>query len=475
MALPVLNFSGYSTSSMKPIDLMKALQGGMQTAAMPKQLDSQQTAMDLSNALQKNQLQYAPQMSQADLAYRQAQTPALQAQTGLTSQQSQYYAPNIISEMMARMSQSRLQDEQTKYYGDKTNSEIAQNNADAGFKTEQTRFLPLQNAMEAQRTLNTGTRFGQAYQLSTMLKNMGAPAREAWIAQNPQPYSEMLNTLGNTSLANQNNQGNDMVSKMMSQLFSGQQLTINPQQQQELAKSTNASQLGITVPNNQPAVGQMSTFQTNPEQVKQLQSVLESSVNKGLVTAATRRQMEGAQQVEQIMNSPEFKEKVSSASEYAGAFGKGKAAVSALMQKNPKAYEDYISLVNQDMVLLQNRIKTLDQMGSTDSQREELHGLYQKTMDSSTSNPKQFIHQFNELGKSVERVGKAVEKSARPFRVTEGNILQGFSPITQGMKQQNQGNLGMVTVQSPSGQILNVPADKVEMLLADHPDHKRVG
>jgi hypothetical protein len=125
--------------------------------------------------------------------------------------------------------------------------------------------------------------------------------------------------------------------------------------------------------------------------------------------------MEGAVQVQQIINDPGLNQRAMNASNYAGALGKGSAALAALSQKNPVAYEDYLNFKNTDMVLLQNRIKTLDQMGGTDKQRKELQGMYKKAMDSFTSNPAQFMIQFNKLKESLDNVARGVQKSATPI------------------------------------------------------------
>jgi hypothetical protein len=176
-----------------------------------------------------------------------------------------------------------------------------------------------------------------------------------------------------------------------------------------------------------------------PEQNANLKNISELAANKGLTTAATERQLEGAIQVSGIMNNPEFQNKAIAASEYAGALGKGKSAVDALSQKNPQAYENYISFVNHDMVLLENRIKTLDQMGATDSQREQLQNLYKKTMDSITSNPKQFITQFNMLGESLDRVAQSVGVSASPASNAPLKRLQKYNPIPEPGQQSAPG------------------------------------
>ena len=64
------------------------------------QLQQQNLQQQIADTLIKqSQAQYAPQMNAADLAYKLAQTPNLQANTALTQQQAQYYGPKTLSDI----------------------------------------------------------------------------------------------------------------------------------------------------------------------------------------------------------------------------------------------------------------------------------------------------------------------------------------------------------------------------------------
>lgn len=371
----------------------RALANALAKAQLPYAAPSAQAqlqAQQLANALKQNDLNYAPQMSQADLAYKQAQTPYLRAQTGLVDQQSKYY--------------------------------------------------PFDELIKAQAANQSSSRFGQAYQLRQTLLAMPAPTRAAWIAENQDAYNQMTADLAN----GQGKQQSLITPAILEQYFPGasqQQPDSTGNNLQQVLQQTGSSPVpnyltrtGQSIQTQQPIVKPGAFAQPTQELNDLTRKASIMAANKDLTTAATRRQVEGAIQVEGIVNDPRIQQQVVNAAQYAGAAGKGQAALDALSQTNPQAYEDYRSLRYQTMPLLQNRIKTLDQMGGTDKQREELQGLYDKAMDSMTSNPEQFITQFNALTKTLDTIAKAAQTSANP--IFDVNRLQGNQQIPQpGMQQ----------------------------------------
>lgn len=339
----------------------------------------------LANALKQNELNFAPRKSEADIGYTEAQIPYTNAMTGKIGQE--------------------------------------------------TKLMPLDYLLRAQNAQQQASRFGGAYQMAKALQEMSPAARATWIAQNQDEYSQMLTELGNKQ-SQQNLVTPQVLNKFIPGIMPGttevppgaipqgvQPLPQSAGQQQRLQHATGGTPLTVdpmqVAQAAPPGVFKAST----PEQIAQQKLASQMAANQYLTTAATRRQMEGAQQVQSIINDPEMNQRAVNASLYAGALGKGKAALDALSQKNPKAYEDYLTFKNDDMVFLNNRIKTLDQMGGTDKQREELHGLYEKAMDSLSSNPAQFMTQFNNLKKSLDNIARGVQKSATPLFPV--NRLQG--------------------------------------------------
>lgn len=340
---------------------------------------SQLQAQQLANALQQNTLKYAPQMSQADLAIKQAQPGLINAQTG------------------------------------ETRARIPLLGAQTSLTNEQAQYLPLETLIKAQQANQSSNRFGQSYQLAKTLSEMSPAARSTWIANNQSSYNEMLANIAN----GKNNQESFITPQIMQKYFPGlQSQQSGNQQMQQAPQQMPGTQM------QQPGLFAAPT----PEQNEQTKLASEMSANQYLTTAATRRQMEGALQVENIVNDPRIQTQVINAAQYAGVMGKGSKAIAALSQTNPKAYEDYISLTQQTMPLLENRIKTLDQMGATDSQRKTLEDMFNKTSDSLTSNSDQFVTQFNALTKTLDTVAQSVQKSSTP--VFDVNRLSGNAPIS---------------------------------------------
>jgi hypothetical protein len=377
MPIPVMNYAALQPYIVPPQNqfagIIEALQKGLLTGSKIKEQRQGADAQKLANALTKINLKNAPAMNEADLQYKQAQTPYLQAQTNAL-------------------------------------------NTD-------TNFVPLKNAISAAQVLNSNQRFGQSYQLSLMLKNMPTAARDAWIAHNPEAYTAMMNDMANQGNGGgQSNQFSpaDFLAPVLSQYYRSGNIPMsgvnNP-----AAGSTDGLQISpeqIDSMSNNPQMAKLGarpSFSTSPEQAQQIQKASEISANNALTTTATRNQLEGGIQTHSIMNDPSFIKKAQDAAEYAGALGRGKSVAAAFSQTDPEKYENAMSFRYHDMVLIENRIKSLDKMGTTDSQREELHGLYDKTMNSLTSNKQQFMQQLGLLKESLERVEKAVQKSASPI------------------------------------------------------------
>lgn len=345
------------------------------------------------------------QASQAALPYVSPQAQANLQNTQLGNQKLQALLPYVGPQAAADLVKIQLAN---KYYPQDVLSQINERNAQAGYLGAETgktnaeiKFLPLEDLIKAQNASQLGQRFGGAYQMARALSQMSPASRATWIANNQNSYNQMISDLGNRTNASY------ITPQVMQQFFPGM---IQP------ASTSNIN------PVNQLFRPPTSDLNAQTQLASQM------SANKDLTTGKTRTQNEGAIQVENFLNSPTFQNTARNAAEYAGAYGKGKAAISALSQTNPKAYEDYINFGNQQMPLLMNRIKTLEGMGATDKQREELYGIYNKAINSFTSNPAQFIQQVNNLIDNLNTVGESVQKSSNPlFNV---NRLQGIKPIS---------------------------------------------
>lgn len=406
----------YQDANPMQMGLQQALQGMSQFNQLryqPQTLAAQLLQTQLANQKAQALLPYVAPQAAAELKYTQAQTPYLNAETQnqlLAAQKARALLPFAAQEAQANLDQTRMQ----------------------------TRMMPLDALIKAQQAAQQGSRFGAAYQMANALKAMAPAARDTWIANNQAEYSQMISDLGNSQNANFITP--DIISKYIPGF--NPQSGSAPSQQIQAPQQQNGSMLNNIFnalqpqqnntqnPNDQLRPLGMPRFGApTPEQIEQTRLANQIAANNSLTTAATRRQLEGALQVEGIFNDPTFQSQAQNAANYAGAMGKGSAALAALSQNNPKAYEDYLSFKNQTMPLILNRIKTLDQMGATDKQREDLENLYKKTADSLTSNPEQFITQLNNLGSMLNTISQQVQKSATP--IANINRLSGFNPIQQ--------------------------------------------
>jgi hypothetical protein len=287
-------------------------------------------------------------------------------------------------------------------------------------KTKQaTQLAPLDALIKAQQAAQVGSRFGGAYQMERGLQAMSPAARQLWVAQNQSQYNQMLADLGNQTKTN------FITPEVLKTYF--------PQRESSPGQTSSSKRDMDTLGS---ALNQKAHFSSpTVDHVQQTQLANQISANNALTTTATRRQYEGALQVESIFNDKDFQSQAQNAAVYAGAIGKGKAASTALSQTNPKAYEDYLAFKYQTLPLLESRIKTLDQMGATDTQRQLLENMLGKTANALTSNPQQFIIQLNALGKTLNLVARSVQSSASPL--TQINRINDFSAIPEATKSIN--------------------------------------
>jgi hypothetical protein len=368
MPIPVQQFPILSAQRANPLGMGLAAGGNLvqqfiQNHFLKSNEQEHLQKQQLANALAQVQLNVAPETLQANLAYKQAQVPYLQANT------------------------ERLK--------------------------QVTQLAPLESLIKAQQAAQIGTRFGGAYQMARALQAMSPAARQLWVAQNQSQYNQMIADLGNQTRTN------FVTPEILKQYFP-QLETSNPETE---SSTINATALGN-------ALTPRSGF--NPptsDNVQQTQLANQISANNALTTTATRRQYEGALQVEGIFNDPDFQSQAQNAALYAGVLGKGKTVSTALSQTNPKAYEDYLAFKYQTLPLLESRIKTLDQMGATDTQRQLLESMLGKTANALTSNPQQFIIQLNVLGKTLNLVARSVQSSASPL--TPMNRVKSFNAIPE--------------------------------------------
>lgn len=115
MPIPVINYAGLPPSGDQfQSGLAESIQNGFKMRYLPDMLKEQLRQQQLANALAQVQAQYAPQMTQAELEYKQQMAPHLAAQTGLTNEQAKYFGPTAMSEIGLRGAQTGLANQQIK-------------------------------------------------------------------------------------------------------------------------------------------------------------------------------------------------------------------------------------------------------------------------------------------------------------------------------------------------------------------------
>jgi len=113
MAIGVLNVPLLSPQQGDPYhySLGKALaanRSAMENQYLPQQMEAKLNEAKLAQALQQIQLQYAPQQAQAEIAYKQAQIPNMQARTQAMQQKLPFLKEQL--EQKGRMQEAKLED-----------------------------------------------------------------------------------------------------------------------------------------------------------------------------------------------------------------------------------------------------------------------------------------------------------------------------------------------------------------------------
>jgi hypothetical protein len=383
MPVPVINYSAQQPENLGigngsgNVDWLGAIERGINLGLLPWQKKEDLQKARLSNEFSRLKNKYAPQQMESELE-----------QGNLANELSRLqlqYQPQIYEQGLERGSLGNdLARLNLKYLPDEKETDLAINK-------ENLRLLPLKFALDQDKLQHQQNRFGNSFKFAQILKNMPVAARSDYIATHAEQYNQMVDDLGNAAAQDITNQ-----QQTNSSPYS---LNLTPEQEQNLINSGIASQA--------PA----SPFSSSPEDIARIRSASQMSANNALNTMKNRNQMEGSVQFEIFVNNPDFMAKAENASKYAGAVRQGKGMVQKLFQSNPTAQTDYESFKHHDMTAIKNRIKQLEGMGSTDAQREELNDMYDKTLDSLSSNPKRFMTQLGNLKSTMKRVGESVEGS----------------------------------------------------------------
>tara|TARA_R110001632_G_scaffold216892_1_gene345323 strand:+ start:9145 stop:10464 length:1320 start_codon:yes stop_codon:yes gene_type:complete len=288
---------------------------------------------------------------------------------------------------------------------------------------ENTRLAPLGSAIQAQNAINmqakmgqTGSRFGQMYQLSKGLSSMAPPAREAWIAQNQGAYNQMLHTLASPQ---PQAQGPSM-NVLSPELFKNS-LGYSPQMSQPApAQAQSQSPQPGSVP--QESLGPQSADDQLVARANQM------SANQKLTTTAQQNRYQAGVAMEKFLNNPQMSDQLNKLGTYAGL--KGSAEKYWDMATNNPRYTQYKSSVSQMAPILSGGISQLEGFAKTNQGLNEGLNYFKRAQDVLGNNPEQ-AEQYINTGKQIlSSELQSIKQTNQPLFSL--NRQQGVSDINPG-------------------------------------------
>jgi hypothetical protein len=472
MAIPVMNFPMLSFEQANPA--LEGVQRGVRIVG-----DT------LSNQKAQAALPYTQPMLEE--ALRQAQY-----QTQMDAPKAKYAEKITLADLLAKQEEARKTQLANQYYPEETEADIA-------YKQAQTKYIPLNALLNIAGKMNTSSRFGDAYQLSRTLTSMPEAQRATWIAQNQSAYNDMLNTLGNKALQQEVSPIEKILGSALQQYFpdmaanlpqqQGQQVPLQDrlggmQPQPQQAPSPVQDQLASLQqqatggqPTGAPTMAQPTAaprFASTKEQTEQLQAAGELIANKKLTGTAMNGRAEAAVALEKWLmdNRETYVPRINNALDYSGVKGavqrKKDQSLAAMGLTPSSGYTDMVWATNDFRTALVNQIKMMEKMGATNEQREEMHNLL-SAIDNITLNPKSAKELFNKSMRTFSDLSDAVIGAAEP--VNKGayrkayqvpKLEENYLDIGEKKKAATATPQGMVEIIASDGKHWNIPQDKLD-------------
>lgn len=491
MPLPVHDFQQLTPPSR---DIISSLAQGVNFAYMPKILRAEQQKLMLENALKKVNLQFAPDMSAADLEYKRAQTPHLNAQTRGLNLESQFYPQNMMSQIANRNAQTQGFNLQNQFYPDQTKLDL---------ETKRQEILKNKFGLENPLLQQTGT----AGQIGAL----------AYLMQHPE-----LMPAQNQDTGSNNGIGDN-----------GQQSLFNPSRMQQQSTPNNLSSVfpGMGT-KNLPSPSGSNGMPTTNDLTSLLAKSIFSNLRKNEANTNLNEKRANAYNY-QAIPIDQRKYLIAQAGgmgispqEATERFIKGDTLEDMALEKNydpnnlpPPIYP----ATNRDIGQVhasQRAIAELEKLDDTISSAmapyaQRVHGYSPKQIIDSLSGeneedlakflaaraiqPEMSAIRLKAMGGQVgieaikEVTGKAMGEvnifqslvSPKVYKksldymskfINEAAKVSNEVGLQPGLvnKKSTENNSDRVRVRAPNGQMLSVPSDKVDMLLKDHPDHTRV-
>jgi len=389
--------------------------------------------------------------------------------------------------------QEKLRQQQitSQFMPQQQQSDISSKQAQTQLLQEQSKYLPLKYAIDLSQNLRASSRFGPSYDLAKTLQSMPMAQKAAWVAQNPQQYNDLVNTMASKAYQSYQDPTSNFLSGIANQYYPGMNTdqsnsqNINQPSQEQNAgtqgqqnDSLNAQMQGQNPP--QTLSGQMQgqqpqegVFSTTPEQQQQFQNAVQLSANRSNTSGQMNGRADSAVALEKFLldNKDEYSQRLNNAIQYSAMGGKAKKAIDFAkeqMGQPNKMYEDYQWAVHTFRNDVNNQIRMMEKMGATDAQRQDANNLL-SAIDSISVNPEGAKNLLNTQISTIQQTSDAIFGAAEPvykgiYRKThdipemQGNYLDAGKPQTVG-EQIPSGN---IKVKSPDGKVGYIPNEDID-------------
>jgi len=320
--------------------------------------------------------------------------------------------------------------------------------ANTAHTQEGTKLMPLQAAIEAQNSQNvldrlgqSRSRFGQAYQMSRMLRAMSPAARSAWMANHQQQYDQMT-----ADIANGVNSG-AISSQSLQQSSPNTLITAQLLQQSGIPPATMASPVtqqqqragGVKAPNPMQGVPQSMAapqgaqlgnaiksalgngmqqqpsqpFMETAPQTAQIRRASKMAANKDLTTTTIQNQAQSGAALEKFINGPNATKMLSALSSYPGIGGSLEKEYDKL-KGNPK-YLQYEEAQKQFAPFIAGGISQLEGLAKTDHGLNSALDTLKKNQLNFLNSPEQGVQYFNNLKQLLASRNAALQSAAHPM------------------------------------------------------------
>ena len=372
------------------------------------------------------QAQYAPQTTLADLMYKQAQTPNLQAQTGLINQQSKYYGPKTMAEIGEANARTSTMPYTAlgQYYGGLGKVGMANY-----YNAPSTRLSRLLNTPEMLSLIQTNPQVAEAVLggLASTVDTAGGMGQGGG-SQSTLPAGgnafEQVRSLFPTA--------SQIPGSTLSPAASLPQGMQMPQQQPQ-AQQITAQQPSTQPPNRQP-------IKVTPQDISAVQKNVADVLEKKTTTANILNQRQYAVILDGLFSSADGL--MPSVVQYSGIVGKGKKGIDALKSAfgdTSQEYQDYLLFTRTTAPNLSNEMRRVLGGQATDYEGKVMKNLSDPNYWD--SNPQQAMKQYQYL-KSVYQTKVGPALAMHPSEALE-QINLAAATYGQPTTQQNNDPLGI--------------------------------